>query len=73
MRGVFCVTSNQEGAFSCENDFDDKKMEIKRLLAIKANAIIIFGMVINLLLDITFPEGNDRLLEEIFEHETINQ
>lgn len=72
VRGVFCVTSNQEGAFSCENDFDDEKMEIRRLLAIKANTIILFGMVINLLLDITFPEANDRLIDEVVQRENVN-
>ena len=64
VRGVFCVTSNLEGAFCEKDEFWDEKTEIRRLLSIKANIIIIVGMIINLLLDLTYPEGNEQLLQK---------
>ncbi len=73
VRGVFCVTSNQPGAFCLkDNYYSEDKEDIRRLLFIKSTSIIIIGMVINLLLAITHPNGNDFLVKNELNDNNLN-
>lgn len=64
VRAVFCITSNQAGAFSVP-DGEEAEASINQLLYSRRYYIILIGSMLEYMLNQTYPEGNEVLVEEI--------
>lgn len=67
IRGVFCITSNMPGAFSLNiaGETETPNDNLNKLFTTKQNLIFSICTLIELLLNQTFPDSNNRLLRLI--------
>lgn len=70
VRAVFCITSNQPGAFSIQEG-EESEACINQLLYARRYCIILIGSMLEYMINQTYPEGNSNLVE--FVNSSINK